>query len=161
ETTTTAFKATEAPAAAGPAAPALFGEDFLPEKLAPFVTPFRVARGQDYAPPDCPLPLPLYSTNPAAGGFYIAGEWVMFRQTNPLHSQPVAYRGFVDTDGTVTLLPGTFVGSGRGALNVDQVEGPRSFEPGFRVTAGWRFPNGSTIDFDYMHIINVNYTAEA
>src|SRR5262249_24215659 len=99
--------------------------------------------------------------DPVGGGFYVAGEWVMFRQTNPLHSQPVAYRGFVDTDGTVTLLPGTFVGSGFGALNVDQVEGPRSFEPGFRVSAGWRFPNGSVLDMEYMHIINVNYSAEA
>jgi hypothetical protein len=156
----TPFAPTEAPAAgsatAATALAPLYGGDFLPEKLAPLV-----ARGQDYAPPDCPLPLPLYSTNPAAGGFYIAGEWVMFRQTNPLHSQTVAYRGFVDTDGTVTNLPGTFVGSGFPALNVNQVEGPRSFEPGFKVTGGWRFADGSLIEVDYMHIINVNYTAEA
>ena len=67
-----------------------------------------LARGQEsspgspgYAPADPQLPIPLGSTRPEDGGLYVFGRFVMFRQTNPLQSQPVAIRGFMASDNTI------------------------------------------------------------
>ena len=43
----------------------------------------------EYAKPDFSLPLPLYSTQPEWGGLYVAGGYVMYRQSNPLRPQLV------------------------------------------------------------------------
>src|SRR5439155_21232844 len=63
--------------------------------------PPTVVRGQDYSPPDPVFPLPLYHERPETGGFYAAGDFLLFRQTIPLKEQPIAVRGFVDTFGNV------------------------------------------------------------
>src|SRR5438552_1241266 len=100
-----------------------------------------VVRGQDYSPPDPVFPLPLYHERPETGGFYAAGDFLLFRQTIPLKEQPIAVRGFVDTFGNVqatlnflnfavlgiqgpTPVPGQFFGSGKLALDVDQLSRP-------------------------------------
>src|SRR5436190_17715688 len=68
--------------------------------LAPGVT-----NAQQYAPADPHLWLPLGSTRPEDGGFYVFANYVMFRQTNPLRSQPVAVRGlFAYQTGGTTIL---------------------------------------------------------
>src|SRR5262245_37947141 len=54
-----------------------------------------------YAPPPYQTPFPLYSTRPEDGGLFVAGSYVMYRQTNPLRSQKIAIRGFIDVDGEV------------------------------------------------------------
>jgi hypothetical protein len=55
----------------------------------------------DYSPPDPIYPLPLYHDRPEKGGFYFAGQFLLWRQTNPIKDQPIAVRGFVDTNGGV------------------------------------------------------------
>ena len=141
------------------------GEALFPGGLVPFAPLERVVRGQEYAPPDMPvqggLPLPLYSTRPEAGGFFLGAEFVMFRQTVPLRSQPIAYRGFVDTDGSITGNTGYFTGSGTIALDANQVQGPRSYQPGLKVTGGYRFSDGSEFEISWMQLLESNYTAGA
>jgi hypothetical protein len=65
------------------------------------------ARGQVMTGPEVPaltdpvVPLPLYHDRPERGGFYFAGEFIFFRETNPLKHQLIAVRGFNDTDGQI------------------------------------------------------------
>jgi hypothetical protein len=120
------------------------------------------AQGFDYAPADPVLPLPLYNTHPGLGGPYVYGDFVFFHQTNPLKDQIVAYRGFIDVDGSVTGGPaGTFAGSGTVALNTHQVTGPETYEPGFRAGAGWKFADQSTLSVDFIYINLARYNAAA
>jgi hypothetical protein len=53
------------------------------------------------------LPLPLYHDRPETGGFYVAGEFLYWRQTNPIKPQVIAVRGLDDTDGTLQLAQQT------------------------------------------------------
>jgi hypothetical protein len=119
------------------------------------------AQGIDYAPADPALPLPLYNTQPGLGGLYLYGDFVYFQQSNPLKEQQVAYRGFIDVDGSITGTAGTFVGSHEVALDVNQVRGPGTFEPGFRVGAGWKFQDGSSLSVDFLYIALTRYSAAA
>lgn len=117
-----------------------------------------------YAPPAVQLPYPLYSTHPEIGGLFIAGSYIMYHQTNPLQSQPVGYRGFVATDDTVLNAAGsagTFVGSRNVALDVNQVTGPFSFQPGFMLDIGWKFGDGSSLTATYWWISETQYNAAA
>jgi hypothetical protein len=128
--------------------------------------------GVDYAPPvNSDLPLPLYSTNPAAGGFFLDGGYVMWRQPNLLKDQLVAVRGFTLTDSTISTgltalsvvgLPnGTFEGDRTQALNVHQVSGPTTYQPGFHIGGGWRFGDGSALTFDWTYVAEAKYSATA
>ena len=137
------------------------GTPLLPEGVVPLAPLDRVVRAQEYAPPDMPLPLPLYSTRPEAGGFFLAAEFVMFRQTVPLRSQPIAYRGFVDVDGSITGNTGYFTGSAPCALDANMVQGPRSYQPGMKITGGYRFADGSALEVSWMQLIKSQYTAGA
>lgn len=144
------------------------------------------ARAQDYAPPDPQVPLPLYSNRPEAGGFYCAGEFIFWRQTNPLKDQVVAVRGLLDFDGTIIAdlngagagqagfgtggqtiiipgqqVPGTFIGSGTTALNTSDVHGPQTYQPGFEVTLGWKFREGFAIEASWWHLVENRYDAVA
>jgi hypothetical protein len=133
-----------------------------------------------YSPPDMQVPLPLYSNRPEAGGLFLAGSYVMYQQTNPLKSQPVAYRGFIvsqptvpSSDGTNTLLgvtdplsgnlafQGQFIGSRALALDVNQVTGPSSWQPGFQVEAGWKFGDGSALTVGFLWFSEAQYRAAA
>lgn len=135
------------------------------------------AQGLSYAPPgDHVLPFPLYSTRPEDGGLFLAGSYVMYHQTNPLRQQTIAYAGLIDVDGSVTSGrdprrfrdqfsgnggPGTFVGSQRNILDVNQVRGPSTYEPGFQFAIGYKFENGSTLTVDYMYLFSAQYNAAA
>jgi hypothetical protein len=137
------------------------------------------ARCQDYSPPSPVFPLPLYHERPETGGFYAAGNFLLLRQTNPLKEQPVAVRGFVDTFGNVQetqrflndlfngvfspnpIVPGQFFGSGTVALDVNQVSGPNSYQPGFRVNLGWKFQNDVDLEFNWSHLFNKKTSATA
>jgi hypothetical protein len=141
--------------------------------------PPRVVRGQDYSPPDPVFPLPLYHDRPETGGFYAAGNFLLLRQTNPLKEQPVAVRGFVDTFGNVQatqrflndifngvfqpnpIVPGKFFGSGDVALDVNQVSGPNSYQPGFRINLGWKFQNDLDVEFNWSHLFTKKLSATA
>jgi hypothetical protein len=143
------------------------------------------ARGQDYFPPDPVVPLPLYHDRPETGGLFVAGEFMFFRQTNPLKPQTVAFRGIRDFDGSINAdihgttieplnggppfilpnenfrTPGAFIGSAADALNTQQVRGPQTFEPGFKITMGWRFEGGATFEASWFSLLETKYNAVA
>jgi hypothetical protein len=121
-------------------------------------------QGQEVPPADPVWPIP--TARPDKAGFYAAAEFVFFRQTNPLKSQEIAVRGLLDFDGSITAaltgttifpvngppviipgtqVPGNFIGSHNPALDAQQASGPASYQPGFRISAGWRFDDKSTI----------------
>jgi hypothetical protein len=143
----------------------------------------RAQMGVD-KPADPVVPLPLYHPRAdVVGGFYTAAEFVMFRQTNPIGHQLLAVRGFVDVDGAVTgdlngtvvnpdnggnsfiirgpLVPGNFLGTGTPALFSDDLRGSESFQPGYKMTIGYRFNSGSALEASWMHLVSARYTANA
>jgi hypothetical protein len=129
--------------------------------------------GVDYAPPaNAILPLPLYSTNPAAGGFFMAGGYAMYRGSTPLKDQLVAVRGFTVTDPTVpnqaqttTIVlgvpSGAFFGDRTEVLDVSQVSGPGTYQPGFTIEGGWRFSDGSALTASWMWLTTARMNAVA
>lgn len=120
--------------------------------------------GEDYAPPDTVFPLPLSSTRPEAGGLFVSAGFMFQRQTNPIKDQAVAVRGFVTTTDDVldeVNSLGTFIGSGQQALNVQQVSGPNSYQPGFKIEMGWKFGDGSAISFAFNRLTEAKYSAAA
>jgi hypothetical protein len=136
-----------------------------------------VARAQDVPVLSDPeWPVPLYSQRPERGGFYFAGEFIYFRQTNPIKEQVLAIRGFNDVDGIVQairntilgtsnpVVPGAFFGSGMTALDTIQVSGQGTYAPGFGINLGYRFSDGSPIEainFRYRHVVDARYSATA
>ncbi len=94
------------------------------------------------------FPLPLYSTNPAPGGLFLTGGFNYYEQSNPLKSR-VAAPGFVDTS-TAFRGAGPFSDPHTNALDVNQVTGPESFQPGFSAGAGYRFGDGSALSVDFL-----------
>jgi hypothetical protein len=133
--------------------------------LAPAADLFAVrAQTPDGELPDYEVPVPL-GHNPAnKGGFYMAASFVYFQQTNPLQHQPLAYRGFIDADGSVLAsngVPGTRYGSGDLALDAKQAGGPGTFQPGLKVNLGYWFKDGTTLDLEWMHLAKSQYFHEA
>jgi hypothetical protein len=116
---------------------------------------------ENYEVPPTQLPYPLGHPRYENGGFFVTAEFAMFRQDNPLGNQTVARRGFFDTLGVVTKVPGTFVGSNEEALNVQQASGPLTYQPGLQFTMGWRFENGVTVEGSWMHLADAKYSAAA
>jgi len=134
---------------------------------------------QDLASGEPNLPLPLYHARPDTGGFFMSGSYAMYRQTNPIKSQTVAYRGFYAIDGTnlgqqaivgtgtsstivASDVPnGTFIGSMADALNTQGVSGPSTYMPGFKVEGGWKFADESSITMSYLWLAKANYSATA
>src|SRR4051794_38643684 len=55
----------------------------------------------DYAPAYPQLPLPLGSTRPEDGGPFVWTQFVSYRQTNPMRSQPIAIFGFFASDNSL------------------------------------------------------------
>jgi hypothetical protein len=93
------------------------------------------------------------------GGFFVDMEYVMWRQTNPLKHQPIAVTGFFDADGSITGHVGRFVGSRTPVLFADDVGGPATYQPGWKIGAGWRFEDGSAVEVSWMNILESNYGA--
>ena len=136
--------------------------------------------GLDVGREDPVVPLPIYNSRPEMGGFYTALEFIMYRQTRDFSNQVVARRGLVDVDGSVqrdlggTYLipapgappvfipgppgaPGTFLGSATPALNVNDLNGTRTYQPGWATTFGWRFQDGSAIEARWRHVDDATY----
>jgi hypothetical protein len=121
----------------------------------------NVGLGQEPGRPDPVFPLPIGHDRPETGGFFTDANVVLYRQTNPLRDQPIAFRGYFDSDGSNSGVPGTFIGSHEVALNARDAGGPGSYQPGFKFALGWRFSDGSAIDFNWTHLMNVHYSAGA
>ncbi len=116
----------------------------------------------EYAPADPQLPVPLGSTRPEDGGLYFSTEFMFFRWNNPLRDQQVAYRGFQVSDNTVPgFSVGEFVGSHALALDTAQLTGQDSYQPGFRLGAGWKFSDGSALSISYFFLTEASYRSSA
>ncbi len=113
-------------------------------------------------PPSMSLfPGPIGHARMEEGGFFVAGRFLFWNQTNPIRDQVVAVRGFVDVVGFLDPTPGTFIGSGAVALNTQQVSGPGTFQPGFDLTMGWRFEDGVVVQTNWIHLWEARYSATA
>jgi hypothetical protein len=116
----------------------------------------------EYAPPDHPVPIPTGSTRPEDGGLYLWSEFMFFRWNNPLRDQLVARRGFVVSDNSLPgFTVGQILGSGVPALNVDQLTGQDSYQPGFRIGVGWKLNDGSAVSFSYFRLTEASYRSGA
>jgi hypothetical protein len=127
--------------------------------------PGYIARGQDigegfYVPPE-PIVGPLSHPRYENGGFFLGAEFLFFIQTRPILSQTVAVRGFRDTNGSITGIPGTFVGSMQEAMNTNQVQGNGSYQPGMNLFLGYRFQNGISVSLDWWHLSESRYLGAA
>jgi hypothetical protein len=159
------------------------GVTWAPGQPLPQAAPkFRGQMGVDKQE-DPAYPLPLgHPRMDVVGGVYTAIEFVMFRQTNPIGHQLAAIRGFTDFDGAVTgdlngtavftdqtqpfiirgpLVPGNFLGTGTPALFTDDLRGQESWQPGYKLTLGYRFDNGTAIETSWMALQKVTYSANA
>jgi hypothetical protein len=116
------------------------------------------ADSADYAPADPQIPWPLGSTRPEDGGLYLGTQYTMFHWTNPLRSQPIANRGFYASDNSLGFPVGTHFGSGAPALNVNNLNGQGTWEPGFEIFAGWKFKDGSALTLSYTWFADAKYT---
>jgi hypothetical protein len=124
------------------------------------MAPLRV-RAQNYEVPPVDFTGPLSHPRYESGGFFAVLEGLYWRTNRTLASETVAIRGFVDVDGSINGTAGRFVGSGREALNVDQLQGPGSWQPGFSLGLGWRFEEGTVLTLNWYHLVNARYSATA
>jgi hypothetical protein len=150
--------------------------------LPPAAPIFRGQMGVDkLEDPTYPIPLG-HPRMDVVGGVYTAIEFVMYRQTNPLGHQIAAIRGLTDVDGSITgdlngtqvntdvqppfiirgpIVPGNFLGSGNVALTTNDLHQQESFQPGYKITLGYRFDNGSALEASWMSLYKVTYAANA
>lgn len=120
-----------------------------------------VVRAQYYEVPPVDFTGPLSHPRYEQGGFFAVLEGLYWHENRPLQSQTVAVRGFVDVDGSLTGTPGNKVGSFQEALNVIQLDGPGSWQPGLRLGLGWRFEDGTVLTLNWTHLANSRYSATA
>ena len=122
------------------------------------------ARAQSNSGFDVPLnaepTIPIPTGHAGDAGFYTSVESVFMTQTRAMGSQIVAYRGFVDSTGNITGLPGTYVGSSQVALSTDTL-GRTTYSPGFRVELGYKFDGGMQIFANFMQLFDAHYSAGA
>lgn len=105
-----------------------------------------------------PVPIPTGRTGDA--GFYTSGEFLIWRTTKAIGRQTIGVRGFYDTQGTITGLPGSFVGSGAEALNTKS-GGSNEYMPGWRAEVGYKFDTGVRIYFNYAQLYSAHYSSGA
>jgi hypothetical protein len=96
----------------------------------------------------------------------------MYEQTNPLKGQLVAVCGFTVTDPTVPnqaqtttinlgVPGGAFFGDRTEALNVSQLQGPTTYQPGFSIEAGWKCTDGTALTVGFLWLEQAQYRAVA
>ena len=56
-----------------------------------------------------------------SAGFYVTAEFVMLDETRALGKQTIANRGFYDSAGNITGIPGTFIGGGTVAISTKNI----------------------------------------
>jgi hypothetical protein len=134
------------------------GSEVVFEEPPPYVARGQAGGSPGYAPAHPQLPVPLGSTRPEDGGPYVWAQGLLYRQTNPLRNQPIAVRGFQASDSSLGLVPGTFVGSGRPALDVQNVNGQVGYQPGLELGAGWKFRDGSALSISWLNLTTAKYT---
>src|SRR5262245_15688628 len=123
--------------------------------------PFTTGEGGGFQTPiltDQPSRTPF--GRPGDAGFYTAFEFVMLTQTRAIGHQTIATRGFIDSDGSITGTPGTFIGPNTVAINTRDFS-PRTFQPGFFGEVGYIFDDRTRIFFNYMQLIEAHYSLGA
>jgi hypothetical protein len=93
-------------------------------------------------------------------GFYVSAEFVMLDMTRAIGNQTIANRGFFDSSGNITGIPGTFIGGDTVALSTKNFSG-NDYQPGFRVEAGWRTDGGVILYANYMQLMEAVYARGA
>lgn len=73
-----------------------------------------------------------------------------------LGNQVIMSRGFRDNDGSITGIPGQFVGSNLQAMTTSDF-GRTSWMPGYRVTLGYKLDDGSSFSVSYANFLEVHY----
>ena len=124
--------------------------------LALILVPASVCGQANVPPEEPPWPLPVFNTHPEMGGLYIAGEGLLYSMDNPLKLQPIAIKGFTDTKGDISGIPGTFVGNGQSALT-DESGMRHDLTTGFNFVIGYKFSNDTAIEVDWMHLLQTGF----
>ena len=93
-------------------------------------------------------------------GFYVSADYVMLNMTRAMGNQTIATRGFYDSAGNITGVPGTFIGSNTVGLSTKNLSG-ETYQPGFTVELGWRTEGGVTIFANYLELMDAKYSRGA
>lgn len=93
-------------------------------------------------------------------GFYAATDFVMFDMTRALGHQTIATRGYYDSQGNITGVPGTFIGGGTVGLSTKNISG-QDYQPGFNVEIGYRTDGGVQFFANYMQLMDATYSRGA
>jgi hypothetical protein len=123
---------------------------------------------------EVPIWAPIGTYQHDGSGFYTGLEFVMAHTQRIVGNQVLAVRGFVLTTGTPQFpggaspltpgiegfAPGTFLGSGTTALTSGQL-GRSSWQPGDRLTFGYRMENGWNFYISWMHLLSAQYSGGA
>ena len=56
---------------------------------------------------------------------------------------------------------GGWVGSQETAIDTNQVSGPGVFQPGWELAIGYRFTNGTVLEFQWRHLVQAQYSYTA
>ena len=131
------------------------GQDlFLPTARAQIAS-------QTYSSPAQPAErIPIPTGDPAGHGFFTGIEFLLLTNNRPIGNQVVAFRGLVDSQGTLTGLPGTYIGSGVVALKTDDL-GRTGYTPGYRLTLGYKIEDGSSFYAKITSNLSKSYNASA
>ena len=117
---------------------------------------------QYYEVPQVPFTGPLSHPRYESGGIYVAFDALAWSLDRRISNQAVAFRGFVDTDGTAThLVPPVKVGDFQEALNTQELRGPGTWTPGFDFNIGWRFESGVSVNLSWVHLVENRYSVSA
>src|ERR1700730_16308039 len=90
-------------------------------------------RAQYYEVPPVDFTGPLSHPRYEQGGFFATLEGLYWKTNRPISSEIVTIRGFGDVDGSLGHANGTFVGTGTEALNVSDLQGSGSWQPGMNL----------------------------
>jgi hypothetical protein len=114
-----------------------------------------------YAPADPVVPLPYGSVHPEEG-IYTSLEFLLLRQTNPLQNQEIMTRGFFNVNSqNPQAQAADHIGSGEDALDTNQIRGPGSYQPAFRIGIGYKFRDESSLTLSWLHLFQIRYQAVA
>ena len=106
------------------------------------------------------VPAPIGSFQHDGSGFYSGIEFLFMHQNRALGKQVLAFRGLVDSAGFLSGTPGTFIGSRETALEADAL-GRTSWQPGSRLTLGYRLENGWNFSLSWLHLASAKYSGGA
>jgi hypothetical protein len=123
-----------------------------------------IARGQEgefQVPLNADPVIPIPTGQAGQPGFYLSAEYVMLFQTKAIGYQTVAIRGFSDSFGQISGVPGQFFGNGQPALTTSMLGNGSEGQPGFRAEIGYKFDTGTRLYVDYMQVYKGVYSAGA